>query len=64
MRHPDRFRSSKIVMQDQPLQGASWRFEERLCRSGAVSRAGVSARRELGWVLTLGSAHRWPSRGR
>lgn len=47
MRHPDRFRSSKIVMQDQPLQGASWRFEERLCRSGAVSRAGVSARREL-----------------
>lgn len=31
-----------------------WCFEESLYRSGAVSRAGVSARRELGWVLTLG----------
>lgn len=29
-------------------------FEESLYRSGVVSRAGVSERMELGWVLTLG----------
>lgn len=40
------------VMQDQPLQGALWCFEESLRRSRVASRAGVSARRELGWVLT------------
>lgn len=38
-------------MQDQPLRDALWCFEERLPRSGLVSRAGVSVRREPGWVL-------------
>lgn len=38
-------------MQDQPLWDALWCFEERLCRSGLVSRAGASVRKELGWVL-------------